>query len=222
MKLSQKLVDFNTEVGIAVPYLNTNKIRLAVTTGQVTDTGNFLTDWNTKYGIYITPSTHTSESVKDINDLYNLFHPYYIGVVQQIKNNKSITLTGGDIAALHIHVDAPHRHHVERPAFAPSNTMIKSTHLVNKIFTSNPNPPHEDDIALPADVSRIGRKLAVVPPAEIPRPEQYHNLETVGSTTFDLVFDPAQEAAKCYLITWYENNRGEAGPPSNPVSFVIS
>ncbi len=223
MKLSQKLADFNTEVNASMPYINSKAAHLKEDSGQVTQGDNFLSDWNIKYPLYVSPATHTEQSVFDINELYSHFHPFIAGVKQQIKLNKAVTLTGADISTLHIHVDAAHRGHVPRPAFAPANSVIKSTHLVAKIFTNNPNPPHEKETAMPQDVAKIDRKLAVVGSADpAPKPEQYDALETVGYTIYDLVFAPEQEGARAYLITNYENARGEQGPPSVALSFIIS
>jgi hypothetical protein len=237
MKLSQKLSDFNTEVTNSVPFLVTpaNVTRLKIDPQTVTDAGNFKTDWDSKYGFYINPSTHTDQSVIDINTAYHNFHPFMEGVKKMLKHNMTITLTGTDYSNLHIHIDQPHRTHIPRPAFAPANQLIKSTHLVARIFTSNPQPSFENETHLPVDVVKVGRKVAVMfpfitPPGPIggggvatpmPSPEQYHSIEAIGSTTFDLVFEPEQEGATAYLITWYLNARGEAGPPSAPYAFKI-
>ena len=128
-----------------------------------------------------------------------------------LKGNKLVELTGPDIANIHIHVNQAHRTHIPRPNFAPANQLIKSTHLVNRIFTSNPQPSFENDTKLPEDVQKVGRKIAVmfpnpgpIPgggPQPTPNPEQYLHLENIGSTTFDLVFAPEQEGAIGYLIT---------------------
>ena len=222
MKLSQKLADFHTEVNLSVPYVAANATRLQVARTKVTSIQNKLTDFNTKYTTYIAPATHTGQSVIDINDAYDVFHPEMQALKQTLKHNKDITLTGADYANIHIHQDASHRNHIPAPTIAPVNTVTKHTHLVTYIFTHEPAATTGTERALPQDVGKIGRKLAVVaanaaPPADA----AYVHINDTGVTHYHLVFDPTQEDMKGYLITWYKSPTGEAGPPSAPLVFTI-
>jgi hypothetical protein len=236
MKISQRFSDFNTEVSGSVTYLTlpANVTRLKLDALTVTALGDLMTDWNPKWGKYIDPSQHTDGSVIDINSAYHVFHPYMESLKISLKKNKAITLTGADYTNIHIHQDADHRAHIPRPAIAPANQVIKTSHLITKIFTNNPQPGFENQTHLPVDVKKIGRKIAVVaafpnpippggggPSFPVPSAQQYITLEPIGSTTYDLVFDVEQEGAMAYLITWYMNARGEAGPPSAPFAFRI-
>jgi hypothetical protein len=234
MKLSQKLSDFNSEINISVPYLTTagNVTRLKIDSQIVTDAGDFKTDWNLKYGLYADPATHTDQTVIDINNAYRVFHPFMENVKKSLKSNPAITLIGADYTNIHIHIDAAHRVRVPRPEFAPTNQVIKSTHLVNRIFTSNPQPGTETSTHLPADVVKIGRKVAVVFPTSMPpgggpagiiapSGDLYDDIEAIGHTQYDVVFQPEQYGATAFIITWYLNARGEAGPPSEPYSFKV-
>ena len=222
MHLSQKFLDFSAESLVSNPYLIANAVRLALSTQQATDLGNFNTDWGNVLSAYTNPATHTPDSVLAIQNEYHDYHPYLEGIKKQLKNNRTITLLPLDITSIQIHVDALRRGHIPRPLFAPNNLIIGNRHLVTDIFTNNPNPPHENEEKLPVDVSQIGRKLAVVP-AGSPAPAlaQYHNLENIGTTNYSLVFNPEQGGAVAYLITWYINARGEAGPQSEPLAIQI-
>jgi hypothetical protein len=143
----------------------------------------------------------------------------------QIKVNKSLTLSGEAKATLHLHQDADHRTHIPRPEIVPHNQVIKQQELLAAIFSNNPNEPHQKETFLPQDVAKVGRKLAIMPKGspegEKPKPEQYHLLDSIGSTIYDLVFTTEQKGATAFLITWYENARGEHGPESEPLSFLI-
>ena len=224
MKISQKFANFDSEVNEFVPYAVTpaNVIRLRLSTDQTTACTDDLTDWNNKYGLYKGASTHTEQTVIDINNAYDTMHQGLQNLKKQIKNDATVELTGADYTHLHIHQDASKRHHIPTPDFVPMNTCLKLTHLVAQIFTSNPNPPHETENKLPVDVDKIGRKIAIVKPTD-PEPaiSSYHNLEAIGSVIYDIVFDPLNEGAKVWLITCYINARGEEGPSSKPMSFPV-
>jgi hypothetical protein len=221
MRISQIYSDFNSEVTISVPYINTNQLPLKVTATQATELTDFLTDWNTLWAKYIDPTQHTDTVVHDVINLYHNFHSSIQGIKAQIKNNKSITLTEEIISKVHIHVDAPHRAAVPVPGFAPVNQLIKSTHLVNKIWTFNPQPGMENETSMPIDVVRIARKMAVVADGVTPSAENYHAITQVGVTMYDIVFSPEQEGAMAWLITSYVNHRGQEGPSSPPFKFRI-
>lgn len=224
MKLSQKLADFRAEVTVSVPYiaLAANATRLQVSTTKVNSLNTKLTDYTTKFNLYGSPATHTEQSVIDINTAYDSFHPDIEALKQQLKHNKDIVLTGTDIATINIHVDAPRRKHVPKPTISPVNNAIQHTHLVVTIFTSNPTPPHQTEAKLPDDVSKIGRKLAVVKLDDpVPTDAKYTTLPIIGTTIYDLVFAPEQVNMKAYLITWYINPTGEEGPTSAPYAFDV-
>jgi hypothetical protein len=221
MKISQIYSDFNSEVTVSVPYIDTNQLPLKVTAAQATELTDFLTDWNALWAKYIDPTQHTDTVVHDMINLYHDFHSSILGIKQQIKNNKSITLTAEMISKIHIHVNAPHRTAIPVPGFAPANQLIKSTHLVNKIWTFNPQPGMENETNMPVDVTRISRKMAVVADGVTPSPENYHAITQVGVTIYDIVFSPEQEGSVAWLITSYVNPRGQEGPPSPPFKFRI-
>src|SRR5207249_3215550 len=124
----------------------------------------------------------TTVIVRDVQRLYKDFYRALKDIKKQIKHNKSVALTGNDYTKLHIHVDQARRAHIPRPEFAPANTVIKTSRLVVKIFTGNPQPSFENETSLPADVAKIGRKLAVVTTTTPPDAAQYHALENIGAT----------------------------------------
>ena len=222
MKLSQVFSDFNTEVNESVSYIDANKVRLKVDPAQATEELTFLTDWNLKYPLYTGALTHNASTVKDIQDLYHLFHPSLSGLKKQMKNNKAVTLTGTDFGKMHIHQDAATRAHIPRPAFAPTNTLLKNTHLVNQIFTSNPNPPHEKETNLPVDVDKIGRSICYTKVGDpAPAPELYHHIESIGATVYDIVSNALNVGMVANMITFYINSTGEEGPASAPISFIV-
>ncbi|MHB8261292.1 MAG: hypothetical protein ACYDCN_08890 [Bacteroidia bacterium] len=226
MKLSQKLADFHTEINVSVPYIVANAPRLHVTTGTistVTTIQNGETDFNLKYDTYITPATHTEQAITDINTSYDTLHPIMQGLKQTLKHNKSITLTGADYTNIHIHQDAAHRGHIPAPIISPINTVTEIKHLVVYLFSHEPaSTGGVTQRALPTDIGKIGRKLAIVAAGTVPTAAQYVHINDIGSTHYHLVFDPIQVDMKGFLITWYKSPTGEDGPPSPPLEFTIN
>jgi hypothetical protein len=225
MKLSQKIMDFNTEANVFVKYITDppTALRLNVASTQVTAAQTHLTDWTPKFVKYTDPNTHTEISVKGIQLEYEAFHPFILGLKKQIKNNQAVTLIEDDYKNLYIHEDAGRRAHVPRPVISPENDLVLQTHLRAQIFAHSPLPEEKTYIKLPADVEKIGRKLCITK-VDDPEPDlsKYQNLESVGATTFDIIFSPDNLNAKAWVRTYYMNPRGEEGPISNAISFVIN
>ncbi len=72
-------------------------------------------------------------------------------------------------------------------------------------------------------MSKIGRKIAFVKmddPAK-PTSDKYQPLESIGSAVYDIVFESDKFGLKAYLITCFQNARGEAGPESIPLEFLV-
>ena len=224
MVISVKFQNFNTEIGISVPYiaLPANTIRLEVTIGWNAKAGLKLIAWNTKWGIYINPATHTEQSAMDVSDAYDDFHAFMEKKKIVFKNNTEITLLAGDYSSIYIHADAPHRSHVAIVGFSPNNQEIFTSHLVNRIFVNNPNPPHQTETNMPTDVKQIGSAIIRVPSGS-PAPDRktYVDRPAVGSTIFDIVSAPEEAGMDGYIINWYINNRGEKGIECEPLKFRI-
>ncbi len=223
MKFSQKYFDFEAESKTFVEYAtdpaNVTRLKLGSTLpGELT---SLRADWSDIYAKYLDPATHYLV-IKDISDAYDTFHTKIQAVKAMLKANILITLISQDYTSLNIHEDAEKRAHVPRPGFAPANTVIKQTHLVVQIFTSNPNPPHEKETNLPEDVTKIGRKIAYGKPGENPPAlDLYHHIEPIGSTIYEIIFSAENLGAMAYIMTCYMNNRGEEGPYSKPTDFYV-
>ncbi|MEI6816305.1 MAG: hypothetical protein WCL14_06815 [Bacteroidota bacterium] len=221
MRLSQKLSDFDAEMNNSVPYIESTGTagRLQISGTKVTSLHDKRELWDPLYDSYKDPLTH-AESVKDINDLYDKFHAEIEDLKKQLKSNTDIVLTGTDYSKIHIHVDLDHRHHVEKSTIAPANTCTKITHLVNRFFTFNPTSGQEAVKHLPKDVKKIGRKVVYTNHGEpVPARDKFLLIDAIGTSSYDIVHATENAHKKGYLITWYLNNRGEAGPESDPFPF---
>lgn len=218
---NQEFSNFDAEMIISVPYINTggNAARLGIPPGTVTSMLSNKALWDPLYLAWKDPLTKV-ESQKDLQDLYDIFFKQMEDNKAMLKANEAITLTGTDILRLFIHVDAARRHYVEVPNIAPVNACSNYAVGVNKIYTGNPTVGHTTDKHLPDDVVKIGRATCYVPHYQpAPTRDQYTNISSVGSTSYDLLVSAANRHMVCYIITWYINNRGDNGPESDPFNF---
>jgi len=78
MIISTKLSGFHTEIANSIPYiaLPANTLRLEVTMGWNAKAAIKFADYNTKWGVYSSPATHTDQSSNDLNASYDDFHPW--------------------------------------------------------------------------------------------------------------------------------------------------
>lgn len=222
MRLSEEYERFNIEINASVPYMvvGVNATRLMLSAAQTTSMQQHLLDWNIKYSLYISPTTHTDPVVMDVKNAYKVFYKEIQAIKLQLKWNKAITLTPMDYTKIGVHKNKPKRKRVPRPKNAPEVEVAMQTHLVCKFFVRNPK--NNTEKKLPEDVHKIGRKM-VIQPADLDKPDfmTYQSIESVGRTVFNIIFSPEQHGMKGYLMACYINPTGEEGPYSEPQSFLI-
>lgn len=225
MKLSQKYSDHHAEIIVSTPYLAGIGVigRLQILPAKLLSIQGNTTDYETVYAKYIDPSFHFNV-IDEMKAAYDVSHTEMDGLKNVLKANQDITLLTLDYQKLHIHQDAATRHKVPAPTISPANNQIKNSHLVTKMFSSNPTVGHEKDGHLPEDVGKIGRKVAVVAigaPIPLSGNPAYVALAAIGATKYDLVFTPEQAQKQGYIISWYISPTGETGPESDPSPFDI-
>jgi hypothetical protein len=224
MKLNQIYSNFHSEFDGSVVYLNVTGTapRLGISSGTLTSLNNQMGFVDSAYNTYKDPLLHTEASTLNMKMKFDAAHPIWAGVQQMLKNNVEITLTADDISALHIHIDHPHGHVIPAVNFAPSNVVIKQTHLVTRIFTFNPTDGHQSDKHKPPTVGKIGREMAIVKIGDpVPTGDQYKTLDSIGVVQYDLIFAPENLNYEAYLVTWYISPTGEASVKSLPLKFTI-
>lgn len=221
MRISQTYLDFDAQLETMEAYLTeANRTRLGVSDAQNTEFTTLKATWDSALSDYKDPATHTPTAVMAMGESYSETAEFIFALRQQIKNNASITLTPDDYANLYIHVDKTTRSRINPPDYAPSVTLIESTHLVCKFDVTVPTSEEVNHLALPAHMN-IARLLAVMPDGTDPTENDYEPIDNVGRSKFSLSFMPAEEGMQGYLICSYFNPRGEHGPQSSPLKFRI-
>ena len=224
MKLNQIYSDFHTDFGGSVAYLNLpgKAPGLGIISTLLDSLNNQNGFVNLAYDTYKDPLLHTEASTLDMKMKYEAAHSIWTGVQQMLKTNVSIELTAADISALHIHIDHPHGHVIPPVNFSPTNTVIKQTHLVTRIFTSNPTDGHQADTHKPEHVAKVGREIAYVNIGDpAPATDKYNALNSIGSVLYDVVSPLENLNMEAYLVTWYISPTGEPSVKSLPVKFTV-
>ena len=223
MKHSKTYASFNDELQNIVQYLASEQKRLEVPAAVVQNLQKDYDLWRANYEAYTDPNRQTTPVVLQTGTLYHDINDYLKQFKQNIKHDMNITLTDADYENLYIHRNKAHRGHIPIPAMAPQVDLLESHHLTNTFEITNPNPPNQNHRGRPKDVAHIGRKLALVSAGSpAPKESDYKNLVQTTRSIFQINFPPEDEGKEGYLVAWYVNHRGEAGPVSKPTTFHVN
>lgn len=219
--ISKIFLRFDAELKGVVSYAKAHHARLKISAEMLAHLEADLKLWATEFALYQDAATRTSGVTYQVRLNYEAIESYLRRFQGTLKRNPDVTLSGEDYKGLHIHVNLPHRQHVPRPTIAPQIDLLGTSHLRNEFEITDPNRPEQNHRAFPPDIAAAGRKLAVVPAGTTPTAADYVSLSNTGRTLFSLNFEPSQVGQQASLICWYMNSRGETGPPSKPLSFLI-
>ena len=222
MILSNTILQFNFSFVAFTTYMNISGVstRLGISAAQKTDMNDRSVDFNDKLLLYTAPDTHTTGSINDMNVAYKDCYALVEAFKKQIKSNNSVVLTGTDRDNLDMPEDKPRRGHIPAPSMSPAVLCVKISPLTMQFIAFDTTNPFRK--AKPNDVGSIVIKMAIVgvgapPPIET----DYIKLDPVKQTEFELLFTAGQAGKMVYVICYYLNPRGEAGPESLPCSVKI-
>ena len=219
--ISERYLLFDEELHEIVEYSKANQERLAISPKILNRLEIDWQTWTKTFKLYIDNSRRTTDITHQVGTNYAAITKYLRRFKNMIKNNLDIELSEADYTGLHIHKRKPRRSQIPKPTFAPQIMLLKTSHLRNKFVVREPRVSNQKRARFPTDVSGAGRKLAVMPTDKSPTAGDYKGLSTTTRTTFTLNFEPSQAGKKGYLIAWYVNRRGEMGPESEPLEFMI-
>ena len=222
MRLSVNYQTLRDQLAIAIPYMTANAERLGITADQLTSITARQTAFVAAHDLYLDPETHTPRVVHTTETEYLAADDEFRGLQQQMKNNRALEMTDADYDNTFTHRNADRRGRRPTPTVAPANTLLDSKRQTNTIETYKPVEGDTNHRRLDKDVARVGRKVALINSGDpVPTADDYHSLPPSGYGTFTLTWQPEQRGKVCYLITWFENYKGEPGPESAPLEFQI-
>ena len=134
-----------------------------------------------------------------------------------------VTLTGDDRTAMGIHLDKPTHTRVPVQTVAPMVENFEMHHLQNKFRTSYPDSAGDFHRRLPA-YNQLLHKVAYSASAEPPTADtDYNHVGVSGRSAFTVVSPPnTQVGTFGYVKCRYVNSRGETGPDSTPLQFMVN
>lgn len=219
--ISTRYAEREAFLPVFIAYITANMARLGVPQETIDALNANKVDWDAKWTIYASRASQTMEARKEMEAIFNTFETQIREIQQSLKNNANITLTPTDYVRLDIHVDKTTRTPATRPIIAPENVVLATNHLTVKVSTFEPDSGNENHVHLPEYATSIARELAITDTAEPPERSAYHAIDNTGRGIHMVTFTQADVDKFGWLITKYVNNRGEAGPESDPCKLRI-
>lgn len=221
--------EFNNYVNIAIPYINTNKARLATTpaattalttvTALLTTAG---TGWNSIYPQSLNPATSTASIRATKNSLHDQIKGYLRVIFDDIP--KSV-FTQVDRDTLNLPLPSDTRTPSAIPAERPIISVTQRDHLA--VTLAMVDAAHPQSLAKPADADAIELEGAFLPagssvPASFPQDSDFRHLTTTGRSTYTRSYTQEQLRGTEYLRARYLNSRKEAGGWSEIITVIVS
>lgn len=227
LRISARYTDFDNLLSNMNAYLTAdggaNATRLMVLPAQVTALGDALTAWSPVFATYMDPNTRTRAAILAIRQQYETDVELTRGVQQQLKRNANIELTGDDRLALGVHLDKTTRTRVPKQTVAPLVEQFETKHMENKFRTSYPDSAGDFHRRMPAYNSLLVQTAYTAADAPAPADADYDNITMVGRSRFTV--NPPNGTpigSHGYVKCCYVNSRGEMGPNSEPLLFLVN
>jgi len=225
LRISARYTEFNNALSTMNTYLaaGDNATRLMVLPAQVTALADALAAWTPVFNTYMDPNTRTRAAILAVRQRYETDVELVRGVQQQLKNNANITLTGDDRLALGVHLDKPTRTRVPVQTVAPLVEPYEIKHMETKFRTSYPDSAGDFHRRMPAYNSLLIKTAFVASDAPAPADADYDHITMSGRDRFTITPPPnTPVGAHGYVKCCYVNSRGEMGPDSAPLMFLVN
>ncbi|MDD9800485.1 MAG: hypothetical protein OXU29_08505 [Gammaproteobacteria bacterium] len=227
LRMAAKYNELNALLNSMVPYLtadkNANAKRLGVSEEQLDALTDQQSAWETAYARYLDPNTRTRAVVMQMEKIYQATMEMVRTLQQQIKNNAEVTLTGDDHTALGIHKDKETRTRVPVQTVPPVVTVHVIMPRQTTFRAIYPDSRGDAHRRMPAYNSVMFKVAYTAAGAPAPAEEAYDHIGMSGRTVFTVVApDNTPAGAQGFIKCCYVNSRGEAGPDSEPVKFIVN
>lgn len=176
-----------------------------------------VTAYDDAYTIATNPATRTPSTVAAKDSAKGALLPELRFYAQTIKLNQGVS--NADKIALGIHINDAGPTPIPVPTTAPALTIEAQTHLTSKMRVRDQSTPTSN--AKPFGVlggevvTTVGVAVTADPDAAL-----FRQIQT--KTPFTLSFDPADVGKVCTVWERWFNRKGELGPWSTAVNFVVS
>jgi len=228
-RIPVKDADFSNFINIAIPYLSTNKTRLALTTvtqANVTSLSALLsttdTGWNSIYPLSLNTATATGSIVADKLTLRLQIEQSLRDVYADIP--KSV-LTQIDRDTLNIPLPSEIHTPATKPASVPTLKITERGRLM--VGISILDVEHSFSITNVPDADLIELEVAFLPSgttaaANFPQDSDFHHVATLSRSTYKRTYTADQLKGTEYLKACYLSSRNEAGNWSEIITVVVA
>ena len=217
--------DFSTLITHANAYLasNDNATRLMVPAAQLAELTAAAVAFGPALALYLNPVTRTRGVIAEVETQYNNAKPLMDALQQQLKNNANITLTGDDHTALQVHIDKNTRTRVPVQTVAPLVEAYDIKHMENRFRTSYPDSAGDAHRRMPAYNSLLIKTAFTAADAPAPATADYDHITMSGRNRFTITPPPnTAVGTHGYVKCCYVNSRGEMGPDSDALEFLVN
>jgi len=227
LRNSTRYLDFNNELLNIDTYLaaddGANATRLMVPADQVLALANAYTAWLPAITAYLDPNQRNRATIREVEAQYESAVSLVRALQQQLKRNANITLTGEDRLALGVHLDKTTRTRVPRQTVAPLVEEYETKHMENKFRTSYPDSAGDFHRRMPAYNSLLIKVAFTPPDAPMPVEKDYDHITQTGRNRFTITPPGTMPiGTHGYVKCCYVNSRGEMGPESAPLMFLVN
>lgn len=228
-RIPVKDADFNNYINLAIPYLNANKTKLAITTtaqANLTLATALLTTastgWNSIYSQSINPLLSTSIIVETKMSVRLQIETLLRAIYDDIP--KSV-LTAADRATFNIPAPVETRTAAQKPTSVPILSISERGHLTVTIsildainFQTISNVPDAALIELESAFIADGKTV----PVGFPSDEDFRHLATLGKSLFQRDYTDKQLKGTEFLKARYLSSRKESGGWSEVFTVVVA
>ncbi len=223
LRMSARYAQFNELLSKILAYLPDNAGRLKIPDSQVAELTETQRQWAPAYAAYMDPNQRTRAVIMDMEKRFKAADAPVRALQQGLKNNPNITLTGDDHTALGVHVDKTTRTPVPVQTVAPLVEAYEMRHMETKFRTSYPDSAGDFHRRLPAYNSILIKTAFTAADAPAPAAADYDHITMSGRSRFTVVAPPnTPVGSHGYVKCAYVNSRGEAGPDSEALMFLVN
>jgi hypothetical protein len=214
--------DANDYFARAVPYLNTNALRLKIDPGNMLALNAYFLDWKNLFPLSQDNAQRTSSISLRKDDLHINMEKLLRDIYRDIPASLLIT---ADFSALNLKKRSAHRSRHGKPSSAPKGSVARMTHLQHVLRITNPLTPETQ--AKPKGVKFIEVWMALVDTSRlngpwVPDTSAFTQKLSTGRFLAQIDFHLNDVGKTAFYFTRWVNGRGEAGPESEIFMAIVA
>jgi hypothetical protein len=207
---------FDAYIRIAIPYCDTNKVRLKINALKIGALVTALGTWNlTIYPAYTNEATRSKDDTNNMNNLKETITDGLREIYGDLPESELLTTDRNTL-------NLPARDVVPTPAGVmdegPTTTIESVKHVLHTLRFQNPKTPDSEEMP---ENQEIQLEIFVGEAGLTEDKITFGKSEKVTRFLYEVGFDPAQKGQTAYYRARYVNTRGQKSPPSDMMSEIV-